>query len=431
MNIWNLHGSFPADRHKSAGVTRYGNCGHRPKSGSSMISARHRLFVSSAFVAAVMLGLSPAPVSAQQVTFASKEAAFTQGYSAFRGSQFDIAVTALNFAAKRGVMRAKYYLARIYSDNSSEFTDHARAYGLLRDIISGYATVDPKDYRVAPYVSKALTSIARYERKGIPEMKLAPSTKRALVFFNHAASYFNEPDAQFELAKHYLEGAGVEARVPYALNWLARLSKRGHAGAQAYLANLYWAGRYTVRDPVRALALITVAVENANEEDRFWIEDVHQNIFCDANQKTRLRVHQVVGKWRRRYARTQSVSVRTGDDLFELSAETQRTCSNGRIVGDLIGQSEKRGDVVGAGVSISAHLGGERLPALSSKRAALKMTRIRPDRSDRRSLNGFVLRSSSAGSAGLVSSAPKTWRLRRSKPSLNGFVLQGRLDRGN
>ena len=183
-------------------------------------------------------------------------------------------------------MIAKFYHAKIYSDNGSGFTDHARAYGLLREIINQYSDADPKDYRVAPYVSKALVSFARYERDGIAALKLLPDIQRALEYFDHAASYFNNQDAQFELAKHYLAGDGVVARVPYALNWLQKLTKQRHVAAQAFLASVYWDGRYMKRDPVKALALITVAVENVREDDRFWIEDLHRKIFCAASRKT-------------------------------------------------------------------------------------------------------------------------------------------------
>jgi hypothetical protein len=279
-----------------------------------------------------------------EVRFASRQAAFVQGYSAFKSQQYDIAVPALEFAAERGVMRAKFFLAKIYSDNGGRWTDHARAYALLREIITNYSDVDPRDPRVAPFVSRALTSLARYERDGLPDIGLKPSTQRALVFFNHAAEYFDDADAQFELAKHYLAGDGVETRVPFALNWLAKLSKRGHAGAQAFLANLYWDGRYTLRDPVRALALVTVAVENASEEDRFWIEDLHQNIFCEADAATRAEVRRVVDGWRRRFGRPEQVGygARTGrgDGLGTLAGETQRTCANGDVVGVLKKQSD-------------------------------------------------------------------------------------------
>ena len=147
-----------------------------------------------------------------QVQFASKHKAFTQGYSAYKSRRYDIAVPALKFAAKRNVMRAKYYLAKIYSDNSGGFTNHARAYLMLRQIVSDHAQVDPKDFRVAPFVSKALISIARYERDGISALQLRPNTQRALLFFDHAASHFNDQDAQFELAKRGQAGVGAFTR---------------------------------------------------------------------------------------------------------------------------------------------------------------------------------------------------------------------------
>ncbi|MFY0613993.1 MAG: sel1 repeat family protein [Hyphomicrobiaceae bacterium] len=386
--------------------------------------------VGLAVAASLVLGMASQGAMAQ-VKFASKKGAFTQGYSAFKSGRYDIAVPALKFAAKRKVMRAKFYLAKIYSDNSGGYTDHARAYTMLREIVSSYAHVDPKDFRVAPFVSKALISIARYERDGIAALKLRPNTKRALQFFDHAASHFSDQDAQFELAKHYLAGDGVEARVPYALNWLARLSKRGHAGAQAFLANLYWDGRYTVgRDRVRALALITVAVENVPEEDRFWIEDLHQNIFCEASRETRQRVHQVVGGWRQRFGRTRAVSTRK-NDLSELSRETRRMCANGDVVGDLDGSPvpETRGNL--NGFSSAAITGTSVQPAVKPERSRRpveiprgRMTRMKRDAATRSNLNGFVgrrdddeRRSSSNPGAGTSS--------RNSIRLLNGFGSSG------
>lgn len=405
-----------------------------------LASAKTGMFIQRVVASSVALAFVSvlAPPSLGQVAFASKERAFLQGYSAFKGRQFEIAVPALEFAASRNVMRAKFYLAKIYSDNSGGWTDHAKAYGLLQRIVRGYANVDPKDYRVAPFVSQALTSIARYERDGIKKLKLAPDTKRALIYFDHAATYFNDEDAQFELAKHYLAGDGVEVRVPYALNWLARLSKRGHAGAQAFLANLYWDGRYTQRDRVRALALITVAVENAAEEDRFWIEDVHQNIFCEANSETRRRVHAVVGGWRRKFGRAQSLNVSTESQvgLGSLTGDAQRTCANGDVVGVLISGPRSlvgpSGSVETAAVPNGVHAGKGEPPTVL-------MSRVKPDGQSRAKLNGYVLREAgdstaaaqSAGSGGSLdtrNAATETGRVRQNdngRSLLNGFVLQG------
>ncbi len=320
-----------------------------------------------------------APVSAaSKIAFTSKEQAFAQGLSAYRAQAYEIAVPALKYAAERGVLRAKYYLARVYGDDSSALTDHARSYGLLKEIVSRYAHADPTDYRIAPYAAKALTSMARYERDGIRQIGLEADTGRALTLFDHAATHFNDPDAQFELAKHYLAGDGVKARVPYALNWLARLTRRAHAGAQAFLANIYWDGRYIVRDPVTALALVTVAVDNSPPEDRFWIEDLHQNIFCESGQETRNGVKVRIKQWRQRFTvETRNVGlVPTMPEtaLGELSGETRRICANGDIVGDLDGVEssppDAAGEITTAGTSAGTPVKGPENQLLGSAAGA-------------------------------------------------------------
>lgn len=357
-----------------------------------------------------------------QTQFASKEAAFRQGLSAYKGKQYAIAVPALKFAAGRGYVRAKFYLAKIYSDNSSGWTDHGRAYSILSEIVDRHANVDPRDRRFAPIVANALTSIARYERDGIKSIRLKPSTKRALVFFDHAATYFNDEDAQFELAKHYLSGDGVRARVRYALNWLARLSKRGHAGAQAFLGNLYWDGRYTRKDPALSLALVTVAVENAREEDRFWIEDLHQNIYCEAGTKAKKGALRIVNGWRQRYGRTESVSVSQHDGLNALHGETQRLCANGEVVGKLARPPSNPAGTVSAA---TASIAGARQPAkaVGSESGGSALMSSRKSSSGLSSLNGFGLRPARG-----ENEPAKTVEERRpsvDRRSLNGFILKG------
>ena len=82
----------------------------------------------------------------------------------------------------------------------------------------------------------------------------------------HAATFFNDEDAQFELAKLYLTGEGIAPDPAQALHYLSVLTtERKHPGAQAFLADLYWRGGPVRRDPLTALALIAVAVENAPE----------------------------------------------------------------------------------------------------------------------------------------------------------------------
>ncbi len=283
-----------------------------------------------AFVAGLVLCLSALGAAAAPAKYRSPQEALDQGIGAFNGGYYEIAVPALQYAAEAHLFLAPYYLARIYSDNNGPNTDHAKAYELYLKIAEEHTDVDPDDDQRAPYVAKAMTQIAGYLMSGLPEVGLKANSRIAAEYLREAAQFFRDEDAQFELAKLYLRGDGIESDVPYAKHWLSVLSQKGHTGAQAFLADLLWRGKYMKADPVRALALISVAVANAPPYERVWIEDIYQNIYCGAAQGIRKQATGIVADWRTRYGRKPEMRDRSG--LGILSAQAVRTCNNGEAV---------------------------------------------------------------------------------------------------
>jgi hypothetical protein len=152
---------------------------------------------------------------------------------------------------------------------------------------------------------------------------------------------FNDEDAQFELAKVFLRGEGPDigmsgfedpsSKIENGRHWLSRLSQRGHPGAQAFLADLLWRGKYVEKDQAAALNLIDVAVSNASPSERVWIEDIYQNIFCNAGEGVRQQATGRVAQWHELYGR-RPVLRDSKDGLDDLSAEPIRTCANGELV---------------------------------------------------------------------------------------------------
>jgi len=179
--------------------------------------------------------------------------------------------------------------------------------------------------------------------------------------------------------------------------------------------------------------LITVAVENAKEEDRFWIQDLHQNIFCGSSGKTRLRVFEVVGGWRKRFGRPRPVDTdQLG--LADLTGDAQRACANGDVVGEL-GPSGGRLSAATAG-SLPLTVGKDQHAedGRSSRRPGLSVrsTPSKPDGPDRRYLNGFGIQEASQpeGATGVpndeaVVDTARTRPDNVGKGLLNGFVLRG------
>jgi exopolysaccharide production negative regulator len=284
----------------------------------------------SGFVAVLVLVLSTLTASAASPKYRSPQDALEQGIGAYNGGYYEIAVPALNYANDAHLFLAPYYLARIYSDNNGPLTDHAKAYELYLKIAEEHTDVDPDDDQRAPYVAKAMTQIAGYLMTGLPEVGLKSNPRIAAEYLREAAQFFRDEDAQFELAKLYLRGEGIESDVPYAKHWLSVLSQKGHAGAQAFLADLLWRGKYMKADPVRALALISVAVANAPPYERVWIEDIYQNIYCGAAQGIRKQATGLVADWRTRYGRKPDLRDHSG--LGTLTTQAIRTCRNGEAV---------------------------------------------------------------------------------------------------
>jgi TPR repeat protein len=278
----------------------------------------------------IVLASLPAVALAQSTSFNSSREALRQGVSAYQGGYYELAMPALKYAADKGEFMASYYLAKIYQDNTGPYTDHAQAYALFEKIADDHLDADPDDPR-ARYVGKALTALAGYVLRGLPEIGLQPDPERAVFYLKNASTTFNDEDAQFELAKLQLKGEGVETNVPLGRHWLSVLSQNGHAGAQAFFADLLWRGKHVDPDPARALALIAVAVDNAPPQDAMWIEDIYQNIFCGAAEGTRKQATGIVAQWGNRYGRKPAPSYdRSG--LPQLTAAPIRTCKNGEPV---------------------------------------------------------------------------------------------------
>lgn len=282
-------------------------------------------------VAAVGMTPNMAQAASAQFQDTSPDDALRRGVTAYKNGRFDVAIPALRYAAERNLFLGQYYLARIFGDNDGGHTDHVKAYMLYQQIARDFVDVDPDDPRSA-FVADTLVELAGYMRRGLPESGLRANRKRAAEYLNHAALYFNDEDAQFELAKLMLHEAesGMDGRARQGLDWLSVIAQRGHAGAQAFLADLLWRGKFTKSNPVRALALIAVASKNAPAKDTFWINDIFQNIYCGASEGVRSQATGLVADWDSRYGRK---PLPPGSNrLGGLTATAIRTCADGKPV---------------------------------------------------------------------------------------------------
>ena len=289
-----------------------------------------RMFERALALVLLVTVLPMTAAAAGRVDGAPPQVVLDQGLKAYRSGKLSVAIPALEqvaaVASREGFL-AQFYLGRIYSDNSHPLTDHAKAYMLYQRIADAYADIDPDDDQRAPFVAKALLALASYLRQGVSGIGLKADTERAAQYLHHAATFFADEDAQFELAKLFLTGDGISPDVRRAVHWFSVLSQRGHPGAQAFLADLYWRGRHVPKNAERALALATLAAEGAPSTERIWIEDIYHRIYCGTSDGQRSDAGGVVADWRHKYGRAPEPERPNG-----LWTTPTRACDDGRIV---------------------------------------------------------------------------------------------------
>jgi uncharacterized protein len=217
--------------------------------------------------------------------YPSATEAYRQGVGALTSHLVEAALPALEYAAKHGVLGAQLKLARLYASGQDVAKNDAKAFFYFRQIANQQAEINPSS-PVAKYVGEAFVALGRYYRDGIKTMPLAPDPAYAANLFRHAASYFGNADAQYLLAKLYLEGKGVEKNPVMAANWLAMSARKQHAASQAALGELLWRGKSVRIDQAKGLALLMLAQENAREEET-WIGDLYRNAFGKADNSIR------------------------------------------------------------------------------------------------------------------------------------------------
>ncbi|MFT3731338.1 MAG: tetratricopeptide repeat protein [Hyphomicrobium sp.] len=278
---------------------------------------------------------------AGEVVFRSPDDAMRQGISAFNGGYYELAIPAFEALEATNPQIAHFYLARIYADNEGAYTDHGKAFRLYSGLAEELQDVDPDDDQLASIAAKSLTAVSMYLRDGIPSAGINRDVDAANRDLQRAALTFNDEDAQFELAKVYLRGEGPDmtingyddpaSKIENGRHWLSRLSQAGHPGAQAFLADLMWRGKFVEKNQAAALNLIDVAVANAPPSERVWIEDIYQNIFCNAGEGVRQQATGRVAEWHNRYGRRPEMR-ENRDGLDDLAVEPVRTCANGELV---------------------------------------------------------------------------------------------------
>jgi TPR repeat protein len=219
--------------------------------------------------------------------FATPRAALQAGIEGFRSGDTTSAIDALKYAASGGEPLAQWKLAKIYASGEGVPRDDVRAYDYFSQIAAGYDEDNP-DRRDAAIVSSAFVGLGIYNLNGIAN-SVRPDPERALQMFQFAATTFGDANAQYNLARMHLEGAGVEKDGLEAIRWLVLAADKGHLQAEALLGQALFSGRDGIQPQrARGLMWLTLAREAAidSKKDK-WIIDLYEKAVASANDGDR------------------------------------------------------------------------------------------------------------------------------------------------
>jgi TPR repeat protein len=221
--------------------------------------------------------------------------AFRSGTQALRAGEKDKAVVSLQYAAEAGHALAQWKLGRMYAEGDGVPQNDLRAFEYFSRIANGYADDNPATAQ-ARFVANAFVALGHYYLDGIPDTSVKADPARAREMFFYAASYFADPDAQYYLARLYLDGRGAPRDPRQAARWLSLAAHKGQHQAQALLGGMLFKGEHLTRQAARGLMWLTLARESA-ATDEAWINDLYDSAFRQATDEERSMAVVFLERW--------------------------------------------------------------------------------------------------------------------------------------
>jgi len=204
-------------------------------------------------------------------------------------------LTALQYAAEGGHPIAQWKLGRMYAKGDGVAQDDLRAYDYFSKIANAHAEDSPTAPQ-ATIVANAFVALGRYYVSGIPNTRVKADPERAREMFSYAASYFGNAEAQYNLARMYLDGVGMQRDPRYGIRWLGLAARKGQHQAQALLGQMLFNGDRSQRQAARGLMWLTLAQDGATP-DETWIKDSYKNALAKASEDDRAMALQMLERW--------------------------------------------------------------------------------------------------------------------------------------
>jgi TPR repeat protein len=225
--------------------------------------------------------------------------AFKSGAHLLKAGEKAKAVHSLEYAAEKGHALAQWKLGRMYAEGDGVTQDDLKAFQYFRGIADSHAEDNP-DTPQSRFVANAFVALGHYYLDGIPKTAIKRDPDRAREMFAYAASYFRDSEAQYYLARLYLDGNGAPHDPRQAARWFGLSAQKGQCQSQAMLGAMLFAGDHVPRQAARGLMWLTLAKDNAKDgaaTDQDWINRLYDSAFQQATEDERALALLYLKRW--------------------------------------------------------------------------------------------------------------------------------------
>ncbi|SFV15188.1 hypothetical protein SAMN02799631_06061 [Methylobacterium sp. 174MFSha1.1] len=280
---------------------RISEAGLPQRAGRRFLLALLGLMLAGEGPAAALDAAVRTPVPAA-VGYRNAREAMRTGMRDYNAGDKEGAARALEYAAGQGHALALWKLGRMYAEGDGVPHDDLKAFEFFSKIADENADEGPEAPN-AGVVASAFTALGRYFLDGIKNSYVRPNVERAYDMFNYAATYYGDPNAQYNLARLYLDGTGVTQDPRQAARWFNLAAEKGHPAAQALLGQLLINGQGVTAQRARGLAWLTLARDAAEGPKDQWIVALQEQAMAAANERDRAEAQSQVDGFYRRSAK--------------------------------------------------------------------------------------------------------------------------------
>ena len=222
--------------------------------------------------------------------------AFRSGARLLKAGEPAKAVHSFEYAAEQGHALAQWKLGRMYADGEGVTRNDLKAFDYFRGIADRHAEDNPNTPQ-ARFVANAFVALGHYYLDGIPKSRVRRDPERAREMFAYAASYFRDPDAQYYLARLYLDGVGAPQDPRTAARWFGLSAQKGQCSAQAMLGAMLFTGDNIPRQAARGLMWLTLAKDSARTTEQTWIGRLYDSAFQQATEDEKALAALYLKRW--------------------------------------------------------------------------------------------------------------------------------------